>query len=306
MDERLDEVRRLVHEHLNAAMIMVRLDDPLDPDMPIADALSYLDENEFDLALLRTPEVRVIYRERLRGMPAHAQSKPIKANAYSPRADRLIEHSLELGEVARRLQEDDVPLLVIGRDGPEFIITRSDFTRPAGLAGVLAVIAALDAQLDELLRPFDSEAWPQLDEEKRAKVEQLLTRARQRSEEVHRLSYLTLGDRFFLVRDARTRTATPHRPRDRTGTRSDNECPQRHRTRSAGAERSGRHHGSRDRGADSRLDPAGARPLVSPSHRFDARRNDARPVRAPRVVRALPLVPPPPEGDARALPRRTA
>jgi hypothetical protein len=200
MDERLEEVRRLVHEHLNAAMIMVPLDDPLDPEMPIGDALSYLDENEFDLALLRTPEVRIIYRERLRSVPAQAQSKPIKANAYSPRADRLVEHSLELGEIARRLQEDDVPLLVIGRDGPEFIITRADFTRPAGLAGVLAVIAALDAQLDELLRPFDSEAWPQLDEEKRAKIEQLLDWARRRSEEVHRLSYLTLGDRLYLVR----------------------------------------------------------------------------------------------------------
>ena len=135
MDERLTEVRRLVHEHLNAAMIMVRLDDPLDPEMPIAEAIAYLDRNEFDLALLRTPEVRIVYRERLRQVPERGPAKPLKANATHPRADRLIEHTLELGEVAKRLREDDVPLLVVGREGPEYIVTRSDFTRPAGHAG---------------------------------------------------------------------------------------------------------------------------------------------------------------------------
>ena len=201
MDQRLTEVRRFVHDHLNAAMIMVRLDDPLDPDMPIAEALEYLDRNEFDLALLRTPEVRIIYRDRLRIVPEPARSKPVKANAYSPRADRLIEHTLELGEVAKRLREDDVPLLVVGREGPEYIVTRSDFTRPAGHAGALAVLAALDAQLDELLRPYDVEAWELLGEEKQAEIETFVQRAHARSEEVHRLGYLTLGKRFELVRN---------------------------------------------------------------------------------------------------------
>jgi hypothetical protein len=64
-DSRRDEVRKLVHEHLNAAMIMVPLDDPLDPEMTVADALDYLEKHEFDLALLRTPEVRIVYRDRL-------------------------------------------------------------------------------------------------------------------------------------------------------------------------------------------------------------------------------------------------
>jgi hypothetical protein len=60
----------------------------------------------------------------------------------------LIEHVLELREVARRLKEDPVPLLVVGRDGPEYVVTVADFTRPAGQAGVLAVVAVLDGQLD--------------------------------------------------------------------------------------------------------------------------------------------------------------
>jgi hypothetical protein len=200
MDERIAEVRKLVHEHLNAAMIMVPLDDPLDPEMPIADAIAYLDANEFDIALLKSEDLRIVYRKRLADVPESARTEPVKRKWSSPRADRLVEHSLELGEVARRLQGDDVPLLVVGRDGPEFIVTRADFTRPAGLAGVLAVIAALDAQLDEVLRRFDSEAWLHLGAEKQAKLEEYMEWAGARSEEVQRLSYLSLGERLFLIR----------------------------------------------------------------------------------------------------------
>jgi hypothetical protein len=199
----VDDVRRLVHEHLNAAMIMVPLDDPLDPEMPLAEALAYLDENEFDLALLRTADVRIVYRARLKQVPEDKRENPVKAWWSSPRGDRLIEHSLELGEVARRLSDDDVPLLVVGRGGLAFIITRADFTRPAGLAGVLAVIAALDGMLDGVIREFDEPAWDVLDEERRADILTFVERARGRSEEVHRLSYLTLRERFLLVRELR-------------------------------------------------------------------------------------------------------
>jgi hypothetical protein len=62
MNDRVLEVRDLVHKHLTAAMLMVPLDRPLDPAMTIADALAYLDAKGFDLALLRHEEVRIIYR----------------------------------------------------------------------------------------------------------------------------------------------------------------------------------------------------------------------------------------------------
>ena len=150
--DRSEDVRKLVHEHLNASMIMVRLDDPLDPDTPIAEALAYLDRNEFDLAILATDDVRIVYRDRLQQVPPAGRGDPVRRRWDSPRTDRLIEHTLELGEIARRLHDDSVPLLVVGRGGPEHIVTRADFARPAGLAGVLAVIALLDARLDELLQ----------------------------------------------------------------------------------------------------------------------------------------------------------
>lgn len=200
MSIRRDDVRRLVHEHLNASMLMVALDEPLEPGIPISEALAYLDENGFDLALLRSPEVRIVYRDQLAQVDERNRGNPVKSKARNPRADRLIEHSLELGEVARRLREDAVPLLVIGRTGPQFIVTRADFTRPAGQAGVLAVLVALDAQLDELLRDFDEEAWNKLSAQRQKAIEVHVERARKRSEEMYRLSYLTLGERFEVVR----------------------------------------------------------------------------------------------------------
>jgi hypothetical protein len=203
VDERIAEVRRLVQDHLTAAMIMVPLDAPLDPEMRISEAFNYLDGQGYDLALLATPEVRVVYRDRLADVKETKGDALVKTRAFHPRFDRLIEHSLELREVARRLKTDEVPLLVVGRDGPEHIVSRADFTRVAGQAGVLAVLAALDAQLDEILRPFDAEAWPLLDGGRKEEIEGLVKRAAGEGEEVHRLSYLTMRERFETVRGLR-------------------------------------------------------------------------------------------------------
>ena len=201
MISRHSEVRRLVHEYLTASMLMVSLDDPLDEKTLTGDAKSYLEQRGYDLALLDTREVRIVYRDDLRNLSGDALSHPAKRHSRSPRMDRLIEHSLELGAVARRLDTDAVPLLVVGRDGPEFIITRSDFTRPAGQMGVLAVIAALDAYIDDLVGPYEERALRLLTREEHAHVDKVAAQAHKRSEEVRRLSYLTLGSRLRLVRD---------------------------------------------------------------------------------------------------------
>jgi hypothetical protein len=194
------EVKRLVNEHLTAAMVMVRLDEPLDPEVSAEQALAYLEENAFDMALLGTPEVRVIYAERLVQLGDRRRQEPVKKFSSSPRGDRLIEHTLELREVARRLRDERIPLIVVGRDGPEYLVTRADFTRSAGQAGLLLVLAALDAELDDLLRPHELEAWPQLSDEVRGRVEEHVARALKREEDLHRLAYLTMRERFELVR----------------------------------------------------------------------------------------------------------
>jgi hypothetical protein len=63
------------------------------------------------------------------------------------------------------------------------------------------VLAALDAQLDELLRPVDERAWGCLSQERRTEIEGFVAGAHARSEEVHRLSHLSLRDRFQVIRE---------------------------------------------------------------------------------------------------------
>ena len=151
---RRDEVWALVHEHLTAAMIMVRLADPLE-DMTAREALERLDADDFDLGLVDDREVRVVYRSELRKLGPKKLDLKVKAVAQFPRFDRLIERSLELGEVAQRLDTDETPLLVVGHDGPDHIITTSDFTRPAGSMALLSATAALDAYLWTALSDVD-------------------------------------------------------------------------------------------------------------------------------------------------------
>lgn len=181
-------------------MVMVPLDPALDPDMTTRDARSFLTERDFDLSLVRGDEVRVVYREALAGLGEKRLALPVKANSNPPRMDRLVEHSLELAAVARRLDGDPAPLLVVGRDGPAFVITRADFSRAAGQMGVLSVIAALDASLDLHLAPFDAEGWRLLDREEQALLEDVAARAARRGEQLPAMRFLSLGQRFRLVR----------------------------------------------------------------------------------------------------------
>lgn len=103
-------------------------------------------------------------------------------------------------EVARRLHDDDVPLLIVGRHGPEYLVTRADFTRPAGQAAALAILATLESQLDELLRPYEADIWPRLDPVRRDTIEGRVAEAQRRNEDVGRMSYLTFGERLAFAR----------------------------------------------------------------------------------------------------------
>lgn len=199
-DDRRNDVMRLIREHLTAAMIMVPLDEPRDPDARVSETRHYLDEHGFDLALVASGETMLVMRDVLRGLPASKGDEKIRRYARSPRRDRLIGRDLELMEVANRLNAEPTPLLVVGRDGPQHIITRADFTRPAGQAAVLSVLVTLDAELDEALRPVEDSAWAALEEKRRKDIEQSMERARDRDQEVPRLSYLLFRDRLEVSR----------------------------------------------------------------------------------------------------------
>jgi hypothetical protein len=182
-------------------MVMVPIAPPLDATMPTHEALEFLEASDFDLSLVGGEEVRVVYRGALSRLGEKKLALPLKANSGPPRMDRLVEHSLELAAVARRLNDDATPLLVVGREGPSFIITRSDFTRTAGKMGVLAVIAALDASLDALLAHCDDEGWELLAYEEQVSLHDVARTATERGEQLPPMRFLSLGQRLRLVGD---------------------------------------------------------------------------------------------------------
>jgi hypothetical protein len=194
-------MRDLLDEHLTAAMIMVRLEDPLPADMSARHAAQYLEKHGYDCALLDSTDLRIVYRSDLKAIDEDELGRAVADFSSGPIADRLIERSLKLGDAARRIIRDERPLIVVGPEGPEFIVTRSDFTRPAGQAGVLGVLGTLDTRLDELLQLFADEVWDWLDEDNRKKIEGRRRLAVKRNEEVSPLSYLTLGQRLKASRE---------------------------------------------------------------------------------------------------------
>ena len=193
------DVLRLIHEHLNAAMIMVPLDEPRDPSEPVHSALEYLEQRGFDIALIACPETKIVSRTKLRSIAAAQRSERVGRYAGSPRRDRLIGRDVELIEVARRLGADAEPLLVVGRDGPAHVITRADFTRPAGNAAVLSLLVALDAELDLALQPYEKRVWPTLTEKRQSDIRRLVESAKHREQELPPLSYLSFGERIEAV-----------------------------------------------------------------------------------------------------------
>jgi hypothetical protein len=121
VNERIVAARKLVHEHLTASMIMVPLDEPIDAAWSVGEGLKYLERQGFDLALLNREDVRIVYREQLKSVPPAKRNQRVTSYSASPRANRLVEHTLDFGEVAKRLIDDRIPLLVVGRNGLEHI-----------------------------------------------------------------------------------------------------------------------------------------------------------------------------------------
>lgn len=182
-------------------MVMAPLAEPLPPTMLVRDAVVYLSDRDYDLSLVESDEIRVVYRDQLERLGPKKSERSVMAVSSPPRVDRLVEHSLELGVVAQRLAADPMPLLVVGRHGPSFIITRSDFTRAAGQMGVLSVLAALDASLDALLVPFDEEGWELLEQHERESLEQVADQAGRRGERLPPMRFLSVRQRLKMVRE---------------------------------------------------------------------------------------------------------
>jgi hypothetical protein len=89
--DRIREALRLVDQHLNASMIMVPIEPPIDPSSPSEEVLDYLDWCGFDLGLLddRSPTSADGYaslstgRRRIDGFAGAEQDGPALDSAVA-------------------------------------------------------------------------------------------------------------------------------------------------------------------------------------------------------------------------------
>jgi hypothetical protein len=123
------ELSQLVGKHLTAAALMVELDAPLDPSMRALEARRYLDRNDFDLMLIDVDELKIVTRSRLRLLTREQLASMVIGFAEGPSRSRLIEQTLPIREVARKLLADTSPLLVVGPGGVTHLVNESRLWR---------------------------------------------------------------------------------------------------------------------------------------------------------------------------------
>ena len=197
----LTELDRPVGEHLTAAALMVEIAAAFPPATRAYDARRELEHKDFDLALVDDNRLSVVTRSRLERLATREDlAQPVLELAQSPRRDRLIEQSLPVREVARKLRLDSEPLLVVGASGVTHIVTVADFAGVAGTAVALSFLLAVDRGLNELLRPRAGEVIEAISEEEREDAEGRRARAEADSAALELIDYLSMGARFFALR----------------------------------------------------------------------------------------------------------
>ncbi len=197
-----DELARFLDEHLTAQTVMVPIAEPLDPTLLIGKALEFLEENDFDLALVDSERLLVLFREAARHAAAATPSRHAGEVAESPRRDRVIERTLPLRQVTRKLRDDPYhPLLVIGDDAITHIIAVADFAGAAGTAAVAMGLLTLDVKLNSLLltERYRDAAWQALDDQQRKQAEKWQEKAGDQ-QLPDPLNYLSMSWRLQIVR----------------------------------------------------------------------------------------------------------
>jgi hypothetical protein len=153
---------------------------------------------------LRTPQdderLRVLARKRLRTLTRAELAQPVRDFAESPRRDRLIEQSLPVRDVTKKLLRDSEPLLVVGESGVTHIINVADFAGAAGTAVALAFLVAVDSALNELLLRHRDEAVAALTDAQRADAEDRRATAEREGAALDLIDYLTMGVRLTVMR----------------------------------------------------------------------------------------------------------
>jgi hypothetical protein len=189
----VNELGRFVREHLTVAAVMVELAPPLPTTMRALEARRYLDRNDFDLALVDDERLRVVMRSRLRRLARAELGRHVSELAESPKRERLIERTLPIRDIVRKLLADQEPLPVVASAGVTHLVTRADFAGVAGTAVVLAYLLALDRALNELLRGHSAQALEQLSAKRLQEAEERRDLATSEGAALELIDYLSMG-----------------------------------------------------------------------------------------------------------------
>jgi hypothetical protein len=198
-------IAKFFREHLTAEMIMTELDLDLDAEQSINEGIEYLSNARYDVAILRIGDThKYVELNALRQAAANNDeggSKPLKSRASEFPSTRIVSSDLPIRSVAEKLSETtsgpSFPLLVAGREGPEFILTKSDFQSPAGVAAALLLTALVDALLDKELQARGEDAViATLNPATVAGLIEVFERKKRSSEDLNLLSLLNFTSRL--------------------------------------------------------------------------------------------------------------
>ncbi len=194
-------IARFFREHLTAAMIMTDLDFDLDGSNTVDEGVEYLSNARYDLAILRIDDShKYVELKALKQCAEHGSggSQLLRSRAKAFPSTRIVSSDLPVRSVAAKLSETPFPLLVAGREGPEFILTRSDFSSPAGVAAALLLAALVDSMLDTKLQRLDPETvLVALNDETTAAIRECFENKKLWEEDLNILSLLTFDARLI-------------------------------------------------------------------------------------------------------------
>ena len=196
------KITRFFREHLTAEMIRTELDLDLDGSKTVDEGIEYLSGARYDLVILRVRDNHKYVA--LSDLQEFARKKPgngsvaLSAKAKEFPSTRIVSSDMPIRSAADALSKGSFPLLVAGQEGPAFILTKSDFASPAGIAAALLLAALVDSLLDRELQRIDAEAvLAALETEVVDRLRMQFKTKQQWEEELGIISLMNLRSRFI-------------------------------------------------------------------------------------------------------------
>ncbi|MDJ0975210.1 MAG: hypothetical protein QNJ98_12170 [Planctomycetota bacterium] len=189
-----DRLKKLFTEGFS----VMDLAEPLvsfDADRPAADVRAFLEARDFDVAGVRVGGLVGGYVER-----ADLEGGTCLEHLKAFGADDVLAESTPMLETLRAV--DSRGACFVGAvDQVGWIVTKSDFEKPALRMWLFGMITIVESKLTEEIRKrFEGDAWKaQISEGRRGHVERIAEERRRRGHMVEEIDCLQFGDKVHIV-----------------------------------------------------------------------------------------------------------